>query len=355
MSKKKKLIITLLLIVQVLLIQVLKNFPEFVEQFYSHGLYIFISKLMRYSFGWIPFSFGDVIYTLVGIYVIRWVIVNRKRIFKDTLDWLLDIGATLSMAYFAFHILWGYNYYRPPLYESLNIEAEYTTEQLIDFTERLIEKSNAIHAQIAPNDSTAVVMPFTKSDIFDKMQNGYNNLSEAYPNFKYQPKSIKKSLYSIPLTYMGFSGYLNPFTNEAQVDGLIPTYKFPTTSCHEAAHQMGYAAENEANFIGCLASIYNDDNYFKYSGYTFGLRHCLVEIFRRDKDLYYEILETVNKGILKNYMEVDKFWKSYKNPLEPVFEQTFDTFLKANNQADGMKSYSYVVALLVNYYKDKTL
>ncbi|WP_299368671.1 DUF3810 domain-containing protein [Winogradskyella sp.] len=355
MLKNKKLFITLFLIVQVLIIQILKNFPQFVEQFYSYGLYIFISKLMRYAFGWIPFSVGDVFYTLASIYIIRWLILNRKRVFKDTVNWLLDIGATLSLAYFAFHILWAYNYYRPPLNESLNIEADYTTEELIAFTKRLIKKSNEVHNIIAVNDSTKVIMPFSKSEVFDKMQNGYDNLSQDYPNFKYQPKSLKKSIYSLPLTYMGFSGYLNPFTNEAQVDGLIPTYKFPTTSCHEAAHQVGYAAENEANFIGCLASIYNEDLYFKYSGYTFGLKYCLVEIFRRDKDAYYEILETVNKGIIKNYIEVEEFWKSYENPLEPIFEKTYDTFLKTNNQSDGMKSYSYVVALLVNYYDNKTL
>ncbi|WP_299522128.1 DUF3810 domain-containing protein [Winogradskyella sp.] len=355
MRINKKLGLVIFLVIQILVIQVLKKFPEFIEQFYSNGLYIFISKLMRYAFGWIPFSIGDIFYTLASIYIIRWLIFNRKRILKDTINWLLDIGATLSMAYFAFHILWAYNYYRPPLNKSLNIEAEYTTEQLVDFTKRLIKKSNEIHTKIAKNDSAKVVMPFTKTDVFDKMQDGYNKLSEDYPIFKYQPKSIKKSIYSLPLTYMGFSGYLNPFTNEAQVDGLIPTYKFPTTSCHEAAHQIGYAAENEANFIGCLASIYNEDVYFKYSGYTFGLKYCLVEIFRRDKNVYYDILETVNKGIIKNYVEVDEFWKSYENPLEPVFEKTYDTFLKSNNQAAGMKSYSYVVALLVNYYEGKTL
>lgn len=355
MLKNKKLVITLLLIIQIILISILKNFPQFIEQFYSNGLYIFISKLMRYVFGWLPFSIGDIFYTLAGIYSIRWLIINRKRIIKDTKNWLLDIGATVSVAYFAFHILWAFNYYRQPLYKSLHIEAEYTTEQLVGFTKRLIEKSNTIHNQLAENDSTKVEMPFTKTEVFKKVKNGYDELSKTYPHLNYQPKSLKKSIYSTALTYMGFSGYLNPFTNEAQVNGLIPVYKFPTTACHEAAHQLGYAAENEANFIGSLAAMHNDNLHFKYSGYTFGLRYCLVEIFRRDKDLYYQILSTVNKGILKNYQETEDFWKSYENPLEPIFEKTFDNFLKANNQSAGMKSYSYVVALLVNYYDDKVL
>ena len=353
MRINKKLGLVIFLGIQIILISVLKNFPEFVEQFYSNGIYIFISKLMRFVFGWIPFSVGDVFYTLASIYILRWLYLNRKRIIKDTFNWILDIGATLSIAYFAFHILWAFNYYRQPLYKSLILDSEYTTEQLISFTEKLINKSNAIHNKLTANDSLKVELPYTKPEIFDKVKDGYKTLSEVYPHLDYQPKSIKKSIYSIPLTYMGFSGYLNPFTNEAQVDGLIPTYKFPTTSCHEVAHQLGYAAENEANFIGSLAAIHNEDIYFKYSGYTFALRYCLAELFRRDPETYKTIFPTINTGILKNYQEVKEFWMAYENPLEPIFEITFDNFLKANNQAAGMKSYSYVVALLVNYYDDR--
>ena len=355
MRKNKKLALVIFFGIQIILISILKHYPEFVEQFYSNGLYVFLSKLMRYAFGWIPFSMGDILYTLAGIYIIRWLLINRKRILKDTLNWLLDIGATLSIAYFAFHMLWAFNYYRLPLNQSLNIDADYTSEQLVSFTKKLIQKSNSIHNELAKNDTLKVDMPYSKAEIIDKVKDGYEALSETYPHLKYEPRSIKQSIYSIPLTYMGFSGYLNPFTNEAQVDGMIPTYKFPTTASHEAAHQLGYAAENEANFIGSLAAIHNKDIYFKYSGYTFALQHCLAEIFRRDPNVYNAIVLTVNKGILKNYQEVRDFWVSYENPIEPLFASTFDNFLKANNQSAGMRSYSYVVALLVNYYDNQPL
>ncbi len=311
---------------------------------------------MRYAFGWLPFSVGDLFYTLAVVYLLRWLYVNRKRIRKDTGQWLMDIGATLSLAYFAFNVLWGYNYYRLPLHKSLNLKAKYSTESLVAFTEQLIDKSNEIHNQISNgNDSLKIEIPYSKKDIFAKMPSGYEALSKTYPHLIYEPQSLKTSLYSLALTYMGFSGYLNPFTNEAQVDALIPVYKFPTTACHEVAHQLGYGAENEANFIGYLATIHNDDLYFKYSGYTFALRYCLGEIYRRDKNAYESLLKTVNHGILLNYREVQEFWSAYENPLEPVFKKTFDTFLKANNQSAGTKSYSYVVALLVNYYENRPL
>src|SRR5690606_34159324 len=249
--------------------------------------------------------------------------------------------------YFTFHLFWGMNYYRLPLHENLNLEAEYTTEQLIEVTKTLIEKSNALYILIKKNDTTKVDLPFSKSEILKLAPLGYDNLKETFPHLEYHPESIKKSLYSYPLTYMGFSGYLNPFTNEAQVDALIPVFLFPTTTSHEIAHQLGYAAENEANFIGCLAAINHDDLYFKYCGYTFALRFCLNEINNRDIELFNSFLETVNPGILNNYKESREFWEAHDNPLEPFFKGFYSHFLKANNQAKGMESYSYVVALLV--------
>ncbi|WP_026753137.1 DUF3810 domain-containing protein [Sediminibacter sp. Hel_I_10] len=350
MQKYKKTIIALSIIPQIILIKILAQFPEFVENIYSHGLYVFISKLMRYAFGWIPFSIGDLLYTVAVIYLLRWLVIHRKRIVTDTKHWFLDVLSTISIAYFAFHLLWAFNYYRLPLHQSLEIEHDYTTAQLIDFTKSLIAKTNAIHLSITNTDSAKVAMPYSKTELLKKVPEGYDHLAEQFPHLAYSPRSIKRSLYSVPLTYMGFSGYLNPFTNEAQIDGLIPTYKYPTTGSHEVAHQLGYAAENEANFIGSMAAMKHPDVYFKYSGHAFALRHCLGELFKRDPETYNLLVETVNKGILKNYQEVREFWDAYENPTEPLFKSTYNSFLKANNQSGGMESYSYVVALLVNYY-----
>lgn len=353
MLKKKKTIIALLLIPQVLLVRTLSNYPELVERFYSNGIYEWLSKIFRYILGWLPFSFGDLLYAFMIIYLIRWMYKNIRRLQKDTKNWIIEVFATFSIFYFAFHLFWGMNYHRLPLHKSLKLEREYTTEQLVELTEKLIDKSNTIHASLTKNDSLAVKFPYTRNTIFEMTSNGYENLKTIFPHLEYRPRSIKKSLMSYPLSYMGYSGYLNPLTNEAHVNGLLPVYRFPTTSAHEIAHQLGYAAENEANFIGFLASIKNNDAYFKYSGYTFGLSYCLNEVYRRDEALYEVMLATLNKGILKNSEEVRLFHEAFENPTEPLFKAFMDKFLKANKQSKGMESYSYVVALLVNYFDNE--
>ncbi|MDO5970089.1 DUF3810 domain-containing protein [Flavivirga aquimarina] len=355
MLKKKKTLLALSLIPQYVFITWLSNYPEFVERFYSNGFYPFISKIFRYTLGWLPFSFGDLIYTISIIYIVRWLYINRKRLRKDTKQWFIDVFSTIAIIYLIFHLFWGFNYYRLPLHKSLNIANDYTTEQLVSVTEQLIKKSNNLHFIITKNDTIKTNLPYSKSEILKMAPVGYKNLKQVFPHLEYNPKSVKKSLYSYPLTYMGFSGYLNPFTNEAQVNGLIPAYKVPTTASHEIAHQLGYAAENEANFIGCMAAINHDDIYFRYTGYTFGLRFCLNEIYRRDACLFEDMVADVNKGILKNYKEVREFWEAHENPTEPLFKLFYGNFLKANNQNKGMESYSYVVALLVNYFETESL
>ncbi|WP_100612434.1 DUF3810 domain-containing protein [Confluentibacter lentus] len=354
MLKDKKTILALSLIPQYIIIKWLSRYPEFIEQYYSNGFYQLVSKIFRHTLGWIPFSFGDLVYGLAIIYGLRWLFINRKRLRLDTKQWFIDVFSAVAICYFAFHVLWGMNYHRLPLHKNLNLEADYTTEQLIVVTKKLIAKSNALFVEIKKNDTTKIDLPYSKSEILELAPLGYDNLKQTFPHLEYHPESVKKSLYSYPLTYMGFSGYLNPFTNEAQVDGLIPAYLFPTTTTHEIAHQLGYAAENEANFIGCLAAINHDDMYFKYCGYTFALRFCLNEINNRDKDLFDGFLKTINPGILDNYKESREFWEAHDNPLEPFFKGFYSNFLKANNQAKGMESYSYVVALLVNYFEKES-
>ncbi|GHC54173.1 DUF3810 domain-containing protein [Ulvibacter litoralis] len=351
MRNKTKIIVALLLPFQVIVLQILKNYPTFIEQYYSQGLYLIISKISRYLFGWIPFSMGDIFYLLIGVLAIRWIYKNILRLTYEPIRFFTDIVATLSIVYFVFNVLWGLNYYRVPLHKSLDLKTEYTLEQLIETTNGLISKSNEMHRKLGYKDSIMVDIPYTHKQVYEKSVNGYHNLESEYPYLAYQPKSIKSSSWSLGLTYMGYSGYYNPFSGEAQVNRLIKIHKYPVVTCHEQAHQLGYAAENEANFIAMLATLYNDDPYIQYTGYIFALRYCVNEIARRDLDKYHEIVETINPGILASYKEMRDFWASYENPFEEISKSFWDHFLKANNQSKGIMSYNYMVALVVNHFE----
>ncbi len=308
---------------------------------------------MRMGLGFLPFSLGDFLYGVLIIMFLRWIISRVRQRFRNPKRWGLEALAALSLIYACFNLFWGFNYYRLPLHQSLGIENEYSTEELTALTQQLIERSNELHLILTGDDSLKVEVPYSKSELLHMTTDGYQNLEHTFPKLDYNKVSLKRSLYSLPLTYMGFNGYLNPLTNEGQVNTLIVPFKIPTTASHEIGHQLGYAKENEANFLACLSTMNHPDPYFRYSGYTFALSYCLNELHFRDPELTKSLMDSLNHGVKMNYAEVREFWARHKNPMEPVFMYTYNSFLKANNQPEGMKSYSYVVALLVNYFKGR--
>ena len=344
--------LALFLLFQILFLKIIAFFPEVVERFYSNGLYVIISKTSGTILGSIPFSVGDVLYGILIVFCIYWLYKNWKTSWKQK---GITILSFLSVFYFLFHFLWAMNYYREPLFEKMNIQKEYSDNDLIVFTEKLIQKTNEIQFEITKNKSNKVVNSYSQEVVFDLTQNGYDNLAKQYPFFRYSIPSRKKSLFSLPLTYMGFGGYLNPFTNEAQVNYKLPMYGFPAVITHEMAHQMGYGSESECNFIGFLACIKNDDLYFQYAAYSNALRYCLANIAQKNEATFEQLKKKIHKGILKNYKESEVFWEQYDTIIDKGFHAFYDQYLKANQQAEGIESYSKFVDLLINYYRDKKL
>ena len=352
---KRKYFLPLFLLLQIVFLKIIIFFPEIVEQYYSNQFYIIISRISRTFFGKIPFSVGDLIYGISIVYLLIQLYKNRKSWKLEWKNNLIKILSFISILYFAFHFFWALNYYRVPLFEKMNIKREYTDNDLASFTEKLIVKTNAIQLQITKDSKLKVSNPYSQDTIFKMTQNGYDNLTKEYPFFKYEISSKKKSLISLPLTYMGFAGYLNPFTNEAQVNYKLPMFGFPNVICHEMAHQIGYANESECNFISFLAGIKNDDLYFQYSAYSNALHYCLVNIAMKNEETFNKLKAKTNPGILANYKESELFWKQYDTFIDKGFHTFYDQFLKMNQQKDGMESYNKFVNLMVNYYHRKEL
>ena len=326
--------------------------PSFVEAYYSRGIYPYISSLLRILFGWMPFSIGDLIilfFTLYSIYIIYKLVSTR---FKNILPKLFGITSFISIVYFLFYFLWGLNYFREPLYKNLELKTTpYSNQELVNLTKYLVSKLNESHLAITNSDSINVIVPHTNQDIYLLAKKGYKKLANNNSLFTYKYGRAKNSLISTLQSYNGTSGYLNPFTGEAHVNSLIPKTILPTTTTHEMAHQIGFAAENEANFVGFLAALSNDDFYFKYSAYRMATRYAIFELYKRDRAIFEGVYKTLNKGILIDFKSSSDFWNTYKNPFEPIVKKGYNAYLKSNNQDKGINSYNYVVDLLISYFK----
>ncbi|MAD98688.1 MAG: hypothetical protein CMB99_15300 [Flavobacteriaceae bacterium] len=353
-NRKRHLVFAILLPIQIGLVQYLSNYQSFIENYYANGVYPFLSKSLRFLLGWVPFSIGDALLFVFVLLFFRFIFLLIKTKFKDFFRKFIEVAAFLSILHFCFYFFWGMNYFREPLQNQFEFDtSNYSTEELVKTTSVIIERANDYHQQLTANDSLVVEVPYTRKQMYGMAVQGYGQLSADHPQFQYEFASVKHSMMSLLQSYNGTSGYLNPITGEAHINNKIPKTGYPTTVCHEMAHQIGFAAENEANFIGFLAAKSHDDPYFKYASYRMALAYCLNELRKRDAEKYAEKVQLIHKGILEDYNRSSRFWRQFKNPLEPLMKKGYNAYLKANRQEKGIASYNYVVDLLISYHKYK--
>ena len=323
----------------------IKNNPSWVESYYSQLVYPFIFDTHRLFFEKFSFSVGDLLYAFLVLFIAKNVVSIFK---KKKPSWRAVVRQGLSfvsLILLFFNLNWGLNYYRTPLYQDLGYQMKYNETELEATFSKLVTISNQLHSQLSENDTTAVTLHYSKTKI--------GNLIEKEFDFdlkKMEPKPyLKQSLWSTLLSYMGYAGYLNPFTLESQANSKIPKLDFIITAAHEMAHQLGIASEGEANFIAFYTSIKHSDPFLQYAGYTFALRYCYAELYKANPENAKEKIKTLHPGILKNYKELSEFWKQYQNPFEPLLKKGYDSYLKANGQAKGIQSYSTIVGYVVAY------
>ena len=313
-----------------------RNHPLWIDHYYGNTLYPWLQSARTYFLERLTFSFGDLIYAALLLGLVALVIHHRKELFQNLWERLFQLIALLAVIHLFFQLSWGLNYYRTPLAVQQNIPSTYKAWELETTLDILIQKTEMLHDQLSTSDSIQVVFPLGKQDYLRLLGN----------------TPAKKSLWSWPLTYMGYAGYLNPFTGEAQVNSLLPMLSFIHTAAHEKGHQEGIAAENEANFHAFLTTYQHNNKHIRYAAYCFALRYCWSALYRLNPGCADEKTQGVRLGIRKEYQAQQVFWNAHKNPLQPILAKVYDRFLKANGQTAGQKSYSQVVALFVAYQRE---
>ena len=339
-----KKIIALLLIPQALILSYLKNNPSIVEQYYSEYIYQYIFKYYSMLFSGFTIAIGDLLFFLALTSIVIYFIF----FFRFKKNDFVNIFAVLSITIFLFYSLWGLNYFRTPLLSKLDI-GEVKYESLQTTLTELINDVNQIHLLLGDENSTIDNLGFDKEKIISELK--LNNIKkfDKIPTTKFVKKPILPEIY----LYQGVSGYINPFTLEAIVVKEIPSIDFSITVLHEQAHQLGYAAEEDANFLAFISSINNKDLLIKYSGYVFGLTYLLNEIQVNHKENISSFTDKINPGIIEDINSRRKFWAKYSNNIiNDLQSLLYDIYLKSNNQKSGIRSYSRIVNHIINYYEN---
>jgi len=250
--------------------------------------------------------------------------------------------------------MWGLNYYRLPLSESMAIKIEgYSKEDLVRLSFYLIEKANSYREEIDEDSRGVMKLSQSKRKALNDAYSGYKNLSKEYQIFKGSYGKPKIVITSKLMSYAGIAGIFFPFTIEANVNGDVPDPVFPSNVTHEMAHQRGFAREDEANFISYLSCIYSDSIEYKYSGTLLALIHSMNALYKVDMDSAISLASQYSPGVRRDLEFVNSYWKKYEGPVERTSTKINNAYLKANNQKDGIQSYGRMVDLLLAYHKMK--
>jgi len=348
---KTRIIVIVVLAISIFLLMLFADHPDAVERYYSNGFYPVICHVLHPVLNLLPFSFGDLLYLAVIIYLIyaifRLIKLCFKKDFKQAGVLLLGLIAGVESAVLVFYIFWGMNYFRLPAGERLNLrDTSYSTADLKVVTTMLIDSANACRARITPAD-------FEKdnSTIYKTAIEAVSKLSADSVNFRTYKPNIKPSLLTPLLNYIGTSGYYNPFTSEAQLNYQMPVFTRSVIACHEMSHQMGYGAEDEADFAGFLAGIGSHDRLLRYSAYHLAVDEFMHALFYRDSLENKALKPRVSAAVHHDFIVERNYWRSYQNKLDVISIIFYDRFLKVNNQPQGLATYNRMVLLVMAKYR----
>ncbi len=308
---------------------------------YAHHIYPVLVGIVGRISAWIPCSIVELgLYLLIAgslIYLVK----NRRKPVQICSRAVLLCGILL----FSYTCSCGINYYAAPFSAYAGIQTElYTKEELERLCSWLLEQMNA---SVSEEHYVDYKSEWKRESVRSMQRVGeeFACLSGYYPI----PKEVACSYI---LSVQQLCGVYSPFTIEANFNGDMPDYNIPHTMCHELSHLKGFMREDEANFIGYLACIRSDHPSFRYSGYLTGWVYAGNALAHADMDAYRELRHKLDPRAEEDLRENNAFWDRYEGKVAEVSNQWNDTYLKLNDQEDGVKSYGRMVDLMLAYYKN---
>ncbi len=357
MKVHKKAIFAAFLLMACFVIRWYSSSENRVENGYSASFSPAFSRFLRICLGKIPISIGDILYGLLVAWLIVGLIRFCLKMFKKGkvpsrkqyfLNSCFKIFVFCCCMYIVFNIFWGINYDRKGIAWQLGLEMKkYTKQDLEEMNCMLVDKINSSKKALIEHKTG--YPPGGK--LYSMVNEAYKNVTDKYSFLNYSPASIKSSMWGWLGNYTGFTGYYNPFTGEAQLNTSVPKFLHPFIACHEVAHQLGYAKEMEANFVGFLAATASSDELFHYSVYLDMFTYANRNLFFMDSTAAKLCRKELDTAVIVDIKEWIKFNMAHQNPVEPVIRWVYGKYLESNSQPQGLLSYDEVTAFIISYYK----
>lgn len=335
--------------------------PSFAE-WYANNLYPGLSRGINTVTSLLSFSLAEVLVlllvpvliTLFVIAVIRMVRGKGRRT-EIGVRFAANLLCAAAVLYFIFTINCGINYSRYTFAQTSGLKVQDSSKaELTALCEELAQRVNLLRKQ-TQTDSRSV-MKLSQPNIqatAQKAKKAYDKIGSEYPLLRAgygAPKPVFGSRY---MSYTQTTGIFFPFTFEANVNVDIPAYSIPVTMCHELSHLRGYMREDEANFIGYLVCEKSGNPDFEYSGNMLAFIYANNALFSADSEAAGKIYASLSDGVQRDLAANSAYWKQFEGPVADVSSSVNDSYLKANRQEDGVKSYGRMVDLLLAEYRGK--
>ena len=332
-----------LFVIQILLFYLFSRWRGavyFVDFLFEQKKYLFQSLFSK-----IPFSLGDVVYFVLGLLLVFSIFKLFNS--KTRKVYSLRLLKGLNVFYFVYQLVWGMTYFQRPIVLALD-EKEPQIVEIKALALKYLHQAKRTR-MLVKEDEKGV---FQIQDL-EKIKREILSRQKKIPAFlgnkiSTEIDNFKPSLYSGFMNYTGVLGYYNPFSTEAQYNSYLPHTYLPFTLSHESAHQLGFAREQEANFVGYLVGIGSENPELRYSTEYFALKSLLRALITEDEDFVKTVIAQYSDEMKRDYQTEKDFVEEYQGPMNTFFAFTNDLFLKTNQQ-EGAVTYSYFVDLLVRY------
>lgn len=359
----KRIYLILLAPISLLLVLIARNNRYFSEQIYAKIIYKGIAQIISSITGLYPFSIAELLVLLLPLvalvlllrFILR-LILDKQNRGERLIKGVLNIFCVLSVILFLFTILAGLNYYRDPFITYSNLEiTESSVEELFALTQKLVLEANELRAGVSTIDDQGVFrLSMSDVSLAREAEEAFSLLAEEYPVLGGVYGAPKPILLSKLMSQTEITGIFFPFTMEANVNVDVPDYSIPATMLHEMAHLRGFMREDEANFIAYLAGMRSDKLDLRYSSTMLALIIAGNALYNQSSDMYFEVREEFSDDVVKDIRANSQYWQQYEDTVvSTISNKINDTYLKANAQMDGVKSYGRMLDLLLAKYRSE--
>ncbi|MPW26097.1 DUF3810 family protein [Alkalibaculum sp. M08DMB] len=328
---------------------------EMVEKLFSSTLYPYIAKFIGFISNIIPISLTEILIIMLFLLIIVMILLllfNPKIYINNKIFIINYILRSLALVYILFYFLWGFNYFRPDYIDLANMNKDSgTIEDLETLSLEIINNMNIIRENLSEDIDGILLIEEDFTQLSRQAQKGFEDFKVGTLNLGGNYGQVKPILFSEWMSYTGIMGIFFAYTSEPNINTNIPIQDLLSTISHEIAHQRGFAKEDEANFIAYKANINNPDKNFQYSGYYLAIQYIMNDIYKEDQDLHIELFSKMSDSVKRDINNSNSFWKSKESSSKKIVTTMNDTYLKSNNQKQGVQSYNGVVKLLMSDYK----